>query len=39
VELVGRESNFFALGGDSILALQLVSHVRQAGLLLTPKDI
>jgi hypothetical protein len=36
---VGIEGNFFALGGDSISSMQLVSRARQAGLLITPRDI
>ncbi|QKV91249.1 non-ribosomal peptide synthase/polyketide synthase [Streptomyces sp. NA02950] len=36
---VGVEDNFFALGGDSILSIQIVSRARQAGLRLTSKDI
>ncbi|HSV65773.1 MAG TPA: amino acid adenylation domain-containing protein, partial [Mycobacteriales bacterium] len=39
VEQVGIEDNFFALGGDSILSIQLVSRARAAGLRLTSKDI
>ncbi|WP_198670662.1 non-ribosomal peptide synthetase [Oceanicella sp. SM1341] len=35
----GREDDFFALGGDSILAIQLVSRARAAGLALTPRDV
>ncbi|MYW19107.1 hypothetical protein GT039_26895, partial [Streptomyces sp. SID2955] len=31
--------NFFALGGDSILSIQIVSRARQAGLALTTKDV
>ncbi len=38
-ESVSRDDNFFALGGDSILALQVVSRARQQGLALTPKDL
>ncbi len=34
---VGLEDNFFALGGDSILSIQVVSRARQAGLRLTPQ--
>ncbi|MFD4243536.1 amino acid adenylation domain-containing protein [Streptomyces sp. NPDC058525] len=34
---VGVHDNFFDLGGDSILSLQVVSRARQAGLLLTSK--
>jgi acyl carrier protein len=29
VEVVGIEDDFFGLGGDSILATQVISHVRQ----------
>ncbi|WP_328409963.1 non-ribosomal peptide synthetase [Nocardia sp. NBC_00403] len=43
-ELLGREKvgvhdSFFALGGDSILAIQLVSRARMHGLVLTPLQI
>ncbi|WP_437482985.1 amino acid adenylation domain-containing protein [Sorangium sp. So ce1014] len=36
---VGIQENFFELGGDSILALQVVSRARAAGLSLTPRQI
>ncbi|MFD4529066.1 amino acid adenylation domain-containing protein [Streptomyces sp. NPDC058470] len=36
---VAIDDNFFALGGDSIVSIQLVSRARQAGLALTPRDI
>ncbi|PZQ12922.1 MAG: non-ribosomal peptide synthetase [Ancylobacter novellus] len=36
---VGATDNFFALGGDSILSLQVVSRARQAGLSVTPRQI
>ena len=36
---VGRLDNFFSLGGDSIIALQVVSRARRAGLALSPKDL
>ncbi|MGH3786274.1 MAG: amino acid adenylation domain-containing protein, partial [Pseudonocardiaceae bacterium] len=39
VERVGVEDNFFSLGGDSILSIQVVSRARQAGLQLTSKDM
>ncbi|MGH3933726.1 MAG: amino acid adenylation domain-containing protein, partial [Pseudonocardiaceae bacterium] len=39
VERVGVQDNFFGLGGDSILSIQVVSRARQAGLRLTSKDI
>jgi amino acid adenylation domain-containing protein/non-ribosomal peptide synthase protein (TIGR01720 family) len=31
--------NFFEMGGDSILTLQVVARSRQAGLRITPRDI
>ncbi|MFE3578025.1 amino acid adenylation domain-containing protein [Streptomyces vinaceus] len=37
VEKVGIHDNFFDLGGDSILSIQVVSRARQAGLRLTSK--
>ncbi|MCH9648390.1 MAG: amino acid adenylation domain-containing protein [Deltaproteobacteria bacterium] len=36
VESVGVQDNFFALGGDSILSIQIVARAREAGLNLTP---
>ncbi|MBP2319885.1 amino acid adenylation domain-containing protein/non-ribosomal peptide synthase protein (TIGR01720 family) [Kibdelosporangium banguiense] len=39
VARVGVEDNFFGLGGDSILSIQVVSRARQAGLKLTSKDV
>ncbi|WP_371495283.1 amino acid adenylation domain-containing protein [Kitasatospora sp. NBC_00374] len=36
---VGEEENFFALGGDSIVSIQLVSRARKAGLEITAKDV
>ncbi|MFT5780648.1 MAG: amino acid adenylation domain-containing protein, partial [Pseudomonas sp.] len=39
LERVGRDDHFFELGGDSIVALQVVSRARQQGLGLTPKDL
>src|ERR671939_1869056 len=36
---VGRHSNFFELGGDSILSIQVVAKANQAGLRLTPKHV
>ncbi|MEU8827138.1 non-ribosomal peptide synthase/polyketide synthase [Streptomyces sp. NPDC048636] len=39
VERVGVEDNFFSLGGDSILSIQVVSQARQAGLPLTSRDV
>jgi non-ribosomal peptide synthase protein (TIGR01720 family) len=39
LERVGVRDNFFDLGGDSILSMQVVSRARQAGLGLTSKDL
>lgn len=36
-EDVGRHDDFFALGGDSVLAVQLAARARDAGLDLTPR--
>ncbi|AYM19771.1 hypothetical protein At15955_47860 (plasmid) [Agrobacterium tumefaciens] len=36
---IRRNDNFFSLGGDSILAIQLVSQARQKGLKMTPRDV
>src|SRR5262249_4381708 len=38
-ERVGLNDNFFALGGDSISSMLLVSRARRAGLELTPRDV
>ncbi|MFD8530672.1 amino acid adenylation domain-containing protein, partial [Streptosporangium canum] len=39
VERAGADDGFFDLGGDSILAIQLVARAREAGLGLTPKHV
>ena len=39
VDKVGVDDNFFALGGDSIISIQLVTRARKAGLELTPRDV
>ncbi len=39
VERVGVEDNFFDLGGDSILSLQVVARANHAGLGLATKDV
>ncbi|MFE6009054.1 amino acid adenylation domain-containing protein, partial [Streptomyces sp. NPDC056450] len=36
---VGIHDNFFSLGGDSILSIQVVSRARQAGLELSSRDV
>ncbi|MGS0743754.1 amino acid adenylation domain-containing protein [Glaciimonas sp. GG7] len=39
VSTVGLNDNFFALGGDSILSLQIIARARKQGLKLTPKQL
>jgi amino acid adenylation domain-containing protein/non-ribosomal peptide synthase protein (TIGR01720 family) len=39
VDHVGADDNFFALGGDSILAIQIVSRANRAGLPVTADQI
>jgi non-ribosomal peptide synthase protein (TIGR01720 family) len=39
VERVGRNDNFLDLGGDSILALQVVSRARRHGIRAQPIDV
>ena len=36
---ISAQDDFFAVGGDSILSLQLVAKARQIGIQLLPKDI
>ncbi|UXY50548.1 amino acid adenylation domain-containing protein [Pseudomonas tohonis] len=38
-ERIGIDENFFELGGDSILSIQVVSRARQDGLRFTPRDL
>ncbi|WP_437675103.1 amino acid adenylation domain-containing protein [Sorangium sp. So ce131] len=38
-DAVGVRENFFELGGDSILALQVVARARAAGLSIAPRQI
>ncbi|WP_223778405.1 non-ribosomal peptide synthetase [Streptomyces sp. 135] len=39
VERVGADDSFFALGGDSILSMMLVSGARRAGLAITARQV
>ncbi|WP_078612810.1 non-ribosomal peptide synthetase [Streptomyces canus] len=39
VPRVGADESFFALGGDSITSIQLVSRARREGLVFTPRDL
>ncbi|MFE9002125.1 non-ribosomal peptide synthase/polyketide synthase [Streptomyces sp. NPDC007875] len=36
---IGIDDNFFDLGGDSIMSIQLVSRARRAGLLISTRDV
>ncbi|NEW50308.1 amino acid adenylation domain-containing protein [Nocardia cyriacigeorgica] len=39
VEQVGLDDDFFALGGDSIVSIQVVSRARAKGVGFTPRDV
>ncbi|MFD7663922.1 amino acid adenylation domain-containing protein [Streptomyces sp. NPDC059788] len=39
LERVGPEDSFFELGGDSVVAVQLASRARRAGLVLTTRQV
>ena len=39
LERVGIHDNFFALGGDSILSIQIIARAAQAGVRVTPKQM
>ncbi|MFF3570806.1 amino acid adenylation domain-containing protein [Nocardia jiangxiensis] len=39
LDTVSADSNFFALGGDSIVSMRMVALARSAGLNLTPRDV
>ncbi|HEY0739780.1 MAG TPA: phosphopantetheine-binding protein, partial [Herpetosiphonaceae bacterium] len=39
IEQIGIHNNFFALGGDSILSLQVIARAQQAGLRITPRQM
>lgn len=36
---VGIDDNFFEMGGDSILSIQIIARANQAGLTLTPRQL
>ena len=36
---VGADEDFFTVGGDSIIAIQLANRARRAGLSITPRDV
>ncbi|HKP13463.1 MAG TPA: condensation domain-containing protein, partial [Blastocatellia bacterium] len=39
VEKVGIHDNFFSLGGDSILSIQIVARAKEAGVRLAPRQL
>ena len=39
VARVGRHDNFFTVGGDSILSLQVIARAREAGLALSARQV
>ncbi len=39
IENVSIDANFFELGGDSILSLQIIARAKKAGLKITPKQL
>jgi amino acid adenylation domain-containing protein len=39
VDRVGLDDNFFDMGGDSILSVQVINRANQAGLRLSPKQL
>jgi amino acid adenylation domain-containing protein/non-ribosomal peptide synthase protein (TIGR01720 family) len=39
IDKVGVHDNFFEIGGDSILSIQIVTRAQAAGLHLTPMDV
>ncbi|MDN3356471.1 non-ribosomal peptide synthetase [Actinomadura sp. DC4] len=39
LEKVGADGNFFDLGGDSIMSMQLVARARRAGVVISAQDV
>ncbi|MEU4344481.1 amino acid adenylation domain-containing protein, partial [Nocardia sp. NPDC023852] len=39
IDRVGLDDDFFALGGDSIVSIQLVSRAKTRGVTFTPRDV
>ena len=39
VDRVGVDDSFFALGGDSIISIQLVSRAKARGVVFSPRDV
>lgn len=38
-EEIGRNDNYFEIGGDSILSLQIITRLRKRGIRVTPKQL
>ncbi|MFE3701364.1 amino acid adenylation domain-containing protein, partial [Nocardia tengchongensis] len=38
-DTIGIDDSFFALGGDSIMSIQLVTRARAAGVVFSPRDV
>uniref|UniRef100_UPI000A6F2398 non-ribosomal peptide synthetase n=1 Tax=Rhodococcus marinonascens TaxID=38311 RepID=UPI000A6F2398 len=39
LDSVGADDSFFALGGDSIMSIQLVARAKAAGVILSPRNV
>ncbi|MDO1482185.1 amino acid adenylation domain-containing protein [Rhodococcus ruber] len=39
LDRIGADDSFFALGGDSIMSIQLVSRARERGVVFTPREV
>ncbi|MEV2218883.1 amino acid adenylation domain-containing protein [Nocardia vinacea] len=39
IERIGLDDDFFALGGDSITSIQVVSRARARGVIFTPREV
>jgi non-ribosomal peptide synthase protein (TIGR01720 family) len=39
VEPIGVDDNFFELGGDSVITIQAIARINQAGLTLSPRQV
>lgn len=39
LENLGVQDNFFSLGGDSIISIQIISRARRQGIVIQPRDI